>query len=555
MDQTLRVIPLGGLGEVGLNLMVIECGNDMIMVDCGVLFPDLSWLGLELVLPNFEYVIQNQKKLKALVVTHGHEDHIGAIPFLLKEVKVPIVYASRFASRLIEEKCKEHGVGDDLITHNVNAGSIVNAGCFDIEFIHVTHSTLESFALAIQTPFGMIIHSGDFKFDETPYSGAPSDKNRFREIGNHQDPLLLLSDSTNSERCGHSKSESAINAELDKLVGESAGAVIVALFASNIHRVHQLMDIAEKHGRKVFLSGRSMEKYVHIALEQHFLPHKNNLLQPIEDIDRYRRNEVLVLSTGSQGEARSSLLRLAKNENRWIKVQPNDTVIFSSRNIPGNEKAISSVINQLCKLGADIHYEDMKAVHASGHAFQEEQIELLSFIKPKYFIPIHGEYRQLALHAKTAANSGHVKDAAFILENGRVWECDGLSAGVKDIEIVPCGRRWHFFGHSSDFDDSAVKERRSAARAGVVSVVCKTNQKETELLKDPDVILKGFLGDTKREENLKEEVAYACGKAFDDWSPHNGVDLTREQAVAAAARKVFKKTFDLKPLIVVHFIK
>ncbi|MBK9294561.1 MAG: ribonuclease J [Oligoflexia bacterium] len=555
MDKKLRVIPLGGLGEVGLNLMVIEYGEDMILIDCGVLFPDLSWLGLELVLPNFDYIIENKKKLRALIITHGHEDHIGAIPFLLKKVKIPVVYASRFASRLIEEKCKEHGVGDNLNIENVQAGSVVSVKSFEVEFIHVTHSTLESLALSIKTPLGVIVHSGDFKFDETPYSGPSSDKKRFRELGNHQSPLLLLSDSTNSERCGYSKSESSINAELDKLVAESPSAVIVALFASNIHRVHQLMDIAQKHGRKVFLSGRSMERYVQIALEQNFLPHKSDLIQPIEDIDAFKRNQILVLSTGSQGEARSSLYRLSKNENRWIKIAKGDTVILSSRNIPGNEKAISNVINQLCKLGADVHYEDMRSVHVSGHAYQEEQLELLSFVKPKYFIPIHGEYRQLAQHAKTAQKSNHVQRGCFILENGHVWEFDGESAVIDITQTVISGRKWYFFENDGEFDAPAIKERRSAARAGVVSVVCRLNQKATELVKDPEVVIKGYLGDLKDQKNLIEEVVNMCAQAFEKWSIHSDLELTREQTVALAAKKVFKKRYDLKPLVIVHFTK
>ena len=266
----LRIVALGGLGEIGMNLLVIECGDDIILVDCGVLFPDLYWMGLDLVIPDFNYLVENKGRIRGLFITHGHEDHIGAIPFLLREVKVPIVYCSRFASRLIQEKCTEHGVQHELTTYDVRAGDTVQAGCFDVEFIHVTHSTLETFALAIQTPHGLVIHSGDFKFDETPYDGPPSDKKRFAALGKMK-PLLLLSDSTNSERSGHSKSETDITEDLDRLIGEAEGAVVVALFASNIHRVHQFMDIALKHKRKVFLSGRSMEKYVHIAIEENLL--------------------------------------------------------------------------------------------------------------------------------------------------------------------------------------------------------------------------------------------------------------------------------------------
>ncbi len=552
----LKIIPLGGLGEVGLNLMALECGEDILLIDCGVLFPDLSWLGLDLVIPDFNYLVQNKDKVKALVISHGHEDHIGAIPFLLREIKVPIVYASRFASRLIEEKCSEHGVAEGLVTHNVQAGDKINAGCFECEFIHVTHSTLESFALSIKTPHGLVIHSGDFKFDETPYSGAASDKKRFQELGEEQ-PLLLLSDSTNSERCGHSKSESSITDELDRLVGEATGTIVVALFASNVHRVHQLMDIAEKHGRKIFLSGRSMERYVQIAIEQNHLPQKGSLIQPLEEIDRFDKKRVMVLSTGSQGEARSSLFRLAKNESRWLKIGPGDTVILSSRNIPGNERAINFVINQIFKLGAIVHYEDMKPVHASGHAYQEEQTELLKMLRPKYFIPIHGEYRQLALHKKTAEDSGYLKRHVSLIENGQVWEYDGTEA--RTDKTVVTGRKWFFQGNIGDIDDERIKKRRAAAKSGVITVICPVTKSGTQLERDVQVSLTSFLGDDKLNLKLQEDIQRQCQQAFEAWTPyrnlHTAEDITREQAVAMAARRVFKKAFDQKPLVIVHFLK
>jgi ribonuclease J len=550
----LRIIPLGGLGEIGLNLMVMECGNDLILIDCGVLFPDLSWLGLDLVLPDFDYIIKNKEKIRGLVVTHGHEDHIGAIPFLLREVEVPIVYASPFASRLLQEKCKEYGVGDKLLTHSVHPGDTVHMGGFSVEFIHVTHSTLESFALAIQTPHGLVIHSGDFKFDETPYSGPASDKERLKQLGQGERPLLLLSDSTNSERCGHSKSERSITEELDKLVGETKGAVVVALFASNIHRVHQLMDIAEKYGRHVFLSGRSMQRYVHIALEQNHLTYKGNLLQPIEDVERFPRKKILVLSTGSQGEARSSLFRLAKNENRFIKLRKDDAVILSSRNIPGNERAINHVINMICKLGADIHYEDMKSVHASGHAYYEEQMELIEMLRPRFFIPIHGEYRQLALHAKNAMQSGFLGDQSHILENGTIWSFDGHDVSIEENAVVH-GRKWYFHHNTGYFEEDRIKDRRRAARAGIISVVCHVQRGGSDLLREPEIKLSGFLGTEKLEEGLIQEMKTLCTAAFEEWTPHNTLANTREQAVAHAVKKLFKKHFDLKPLVIVHFLK
>lgn len=491
-----RVMALGGLGEIGMNLMAIECEDDILLIDCGVLFPDLYWLGLDLVLPDFTWLIENESKIRGLVITHGHEDHIGAVPFLLKKIKLPIVYCSRFASRLISEKCQEHGVGDQLVTYDVKPGDKHDLGCFNVEFIHVTHSTLETFALAIETPLGLIVHSGDFKFDEKPYQGPPSDKKRFKELGTKK-PILLLSDSTNSERCGHSQSESDIHNELSRLVEEAPAAVIVALFASNVHRVHQLMDIAERSGRKVFLSGRSMERYVNIAIEENYLPVDLSLLQPIEEIQKYKRNEVLVLSTGSQGEARSSLLRLSKNESRWLKIQPEDVVILSSRNIPGNEKAISSVVNQLYRQGATVHYEDMKNVHVSGHAYQSEQLELLKLVKPRFFIPVHGEYRHLVVHGRTARESD-IPENVFVMENGAVWEFDGERAKVLEDYMIPTGRHWVFREFDGGLDDVAIKERRAAARAGVVVVDCMVLKRGTELSRRPQASLTGFLLRKKR---------------------------------------------------------
>jgi len=551
MKYPLRVMALGGLGEIGMNLTVLECGEDILLIDCGVLFPDLYWLGLDLVVPDFTWLIENKDKIRGLVITHGHEDHIGAIPFLLKKMKIPIVYCSRFAQRLISEKCEEHGISDRFISFDVKAGDRHDLGCFNVEFIHVTHSTLETFALAIQTPHGLIIHSGDFKFDEKPYQGPPSDKKRFKELGKEK-PLLLLSDSTNSERCGHSQSESEIHDELNRLIEEAPAAVIVALFASNIHRVHQLMDIAKRTGRKVFLSGRSMEKYVKIAIEENFLPVNLSLLQPIEEIQKYDRKEVMVLSTGSQGEARSSLLRLSKNESRWLKILEKDVVILSSRNIPGNEKAISSLVNQLYRLGATVHYEDMQNVHVSGHAYQSEQLELIKLTKPRFFIPVHGEYRHLVNHAKTATES-EIPEREFVMENGAVWEFDGEEARILGDKI-PTGRHWVFRDFDGGLEDISIKERRAAARAGVVVVDCLVSKRAVELSRKPLVALSGFLSPEKKNEEIKEEVSLQAEDAFNQWRVDNPDGFTREQSVAIAARKVVRRHFDVKPLVIVNFL-
>ena len=549
----LRVFALGGLGEIGLNMTVVEYGDNILLVDSGLLFPDLHWMGLDLVIPDFTYLLDKVDRIKGLVITHGHEDHIGAIPFLLQKIKIPIIYCSRFAGRLVEEKCREHGVLQDLLTYPVRAGDALDVGVFNVEFIHITHSTLESFALAIRTPHGTIVHSGDFKFDETPYAGPPSDKKRLKEIGKTA-PLLLLSDSTNSERCGHSESESSITQELKKLIKASPGAVVVALFASNVHRVQQLMDIAESLGRKVFLSGRSMSKYVQIAAEEKFLPVNLSLLRPIEEVSRYPRREILVLSTGSQGEARSSLLRLAKSENSFLKLQPDDVVILSSRNIPGNERAVSSVVNSLFKLGAEVYYEGPNKVHVSGHAYQSEQLELLKLIKPRFFIPVHGEYRHLMMHARTAQESGLVAGGPFILENGHVWEYDGETGQAQVSGTVQTGRHWVLHGHSGELDDLSIKDRKAAARSGIVVVDCLVAEHASHLTQTPHVTLKGFLCAPAMLGPIRESVERQAQDAFSEWREDNEAGMTREQFVGIAARRAVKRHLDVKPLTIVNFI-
>jgi ribonuclease J len=553
-QKPLRVLALGGLGEIGLNLTVVECGDDILIIDCGVLFPDLSWMGLDIVIPDFSYLKENQTKIRGIVITHGHEDHIGAIPYLLKEIKIPIIYCSRFAARLLAEKAEEHHVLDRLLTFAVEAGDEHRLGCFDVEFIHVTHSTLQSFALSIKTPRGIIVHSGDFKFDEKPYDGPASDKKRLREIGKLK-PLLLLSDSTNSERCGHSESESDINKELDLLVKATSGVVVVALFASNVHRIHQLIDIAVKHKRKVFLSGRSMHRYVNIAIEEGFLPVKLSSIRSMDEIRKYPRSEVLVLSTGSQGEARSSLLRLSNNEVSNLKLTKGDAVILSSRNIPGNERAISHLVNQLFRLGATVHYEDQNHVHVSGHAYREEQLELLKLVKPRYFIPVHGEYRHLVMHCETAKKAKIKVENAFILENGDVWQLDSNGEhATKTTKEVTTGRRWYFNENSGPLDASPIKERRTAARGGVVVVECLTLVRGSKLKETPIVTLKGFFCSSEKQKDIEKSVAQNCADAFESWDPQNSDSLTREQFVAMGARRAVKRALNVKPLVIVNLI-
>jgi len=551
----LRVIPLGGLGEVGMNLMVFECGDEMILVDCGLLFPDLSWLGLDFVLPDFTYIVENKHKLKGVVVTHAHEDHIGAIPFLLKEVDVPIIYGGAFARKLLEDKCEEHGILKKLLFYDVNPGDKVPMGSFEVEFVHVTHSTVQTFALAIRTPQGLVIHSGDFKFDETPYAGPPSDKKRLRELGDEK-PILVLSDSTNSLNHGHTESERKITSSLLTLVEEAPELVVVALFASNIHRIQQLVDIAKKMGRKIFLSGRSMERYVEAALELGLLNLPGDLLFPLQDISNFPRNQCLVLSTGSQAQARSSLQQLAHNESRWVKIRPRDTVILSSRNIPGNEKAVHALVNDFYRMGAEVFYAEMAQVHVSGHAAKDEQIEFLALTSPECFIPIHGEPRQMIIHNRTAQESGYIRGSVFYLENGSVWEYDRSQNPRARVleEKVPIGKLWVFQDEIGSFEEDRLKERKTMARAGVIALSLQVNPSTQELLKKPVVELKGFLGTAREREELRAQLTAEAESSWVNFRP-DGTFLSPQEAVAGQCRKIFRKLFNLKPLVIVQILQ
>lgn len=546
--EGIKVIPLGGLGEVGLNLMVIQCDDEYLLVDCGVYLPDLYWLGLELVIPDFRFLETIKDKIVGLVVTHGHEDHVGAIPYLLDLMPLPVVFSSRFARRLIEDKMSELKPKYSTSFQDVVALKTVPVGRnFGVEFIHVTHSTVASFALAIRTPYGVVVHSGDFKFDETPYRGEPTDRVRLAEIGEEK-PLLLLSDSTNSECSGRSESESSINSELEALIKDCKGAAIVAFFASNVHRIQQLVDIGKRLKRYVFLSGRSMERYVNLAASEGYLEFDPSLLFPIDQVDKYPRNRVLILSTGSQGEARSSLLRLAKNENKFLKIHPTDRVILSSRNIPGNERATNYVINSIYKLGAEVFYNQLRDIHASGHAYQQEQIEMIKLIRPKYFIPVHGEYRHLWHHASTAQKTGIPHDTS-ILVNGNVWTYSNGKAEVAGE--VPYGRKWVYQGTVGAMDDERIKARRRSAGGGVVSIHLHVPRQAKVLKHLPTLRFDGFLLSPKRQSELSAIISSEIRSTFQEWKDRKS-ELDLQEVIIGVARRVTRRELGVKPLVIVH---
>ncbi|MDF2591466.1 MAG: rnjA2, partial [Clostridia bacterium] len=426
--KKLKVIPLGGLGEIGKNMTVFEYGNDIIIVDCGIAFPDDEMLGIDLVLPDITYLKKNVDKIRGIVITHGHEDHIGAIPYVLKEINIPI-FGSRLALGLIENKLKEHGLLSVAKMETVVQDQIIDLGVFKVEFINSCHSIADAMALAIHTPVGTVVHTGDFKIDYTPIQGDVINLMRFAELGN-EGVLLLMSDSTNVEREGYTLSERTVGRSFERIFDNVKNRIIVATFASNIHRVQQIIDAAVKFGRKVALSGRSMINVANVAIELGYLNVPEGTIIDINDINKYTHDKLMIITTGSQGEPMSALSRMAASTHRQLDIIPGDLVVISATPIPGNEKTVSRVINQLFKKGANVIYNALDEIHVSGHACQEELKLIINLTKPKFFLPGHGEYRHLKQHANLSNTMGVPKENSFVMDIGNVLELDGQSAKI-----------------------------------------------------------------------------------------------------------------------------
>ncbi|MEG2525533.1 MAG: ribonuclease J, partial [Oscillospiraceae bacterium] len=416
-DNSLRIIPLGGLGEIGKNMTMYEAGNDRFIVDCGLCFPDDEMLGVDIVIPDFSYVVEKKDSIRGLIVTHGHEDHIGAIPYLLKEMDIPI-YGTKLTIGLIEAKLSEHKLPFKPRLNTIEAGDSVVFGCMSVETIRVNHSIPDAVALAINTPAGMVVQTGDFKVDYTPVFGDTIDLTRFGQLGS-DGVLALLSDSTNAEKPGSSMTESRVGESLEKLISRADGKrLLIASFASNIQRVQQIIDLAERHGRKIALSGRSMENYTRIALELGYLKMKDDILVDIDKIKNYKPSDLIIITTGSQGEPLSALSRMAAGSHKQVTISSDDLIIISATPIPGNEKMVTRVINGLMKLGSDVIYEKMYEAHASGHACQDELKLMMQLTKPKFFIPVHGEYKHLVKHARLAETVGIPSSRIILPEIG-----------------------------------------------------------------------------------------------------------------------------------------
>lgn len=497
----LKIIPLGGLLEIGKNITVFEYENEIIIVDCGLAFPTEDMLGVDLVVADTSYLEKNKDKIKGLVITHGHEDHIGGIPYLLRQVNVPI-YATRFTLGLIRNKLDEHRLLKSTKLHEVKQGETVNFGKIKVEFIRTSHSIPDAVGFAIYTPVGTVVHTGDFKIDYTPIDNQKLDFGRLAEIGENG-VLLLMSDSTNAERKGFTKSESTIGEVLNDLFAHCKKRIVVATFASNVHRVQQIINSSVKYGRKVAICGRSMVKMIETSVELGYMAIPDNTLIDIDLVKSYADENLTIITTGSQGEPMSALTRMAAGEHKKVGITPNDLVIISASPIPGNEKFVSKVIDDLMQIGAEVVYSSLADIHVSGHGCQEEQKLMLSLVKPKYFMPVHGEYRQLIAHAETAEKIGIPHKNIFIMKNGRILELGENEA--KMTGTVQAGKVMVDGLGIGDVGNIVLKDRQHLSQDGLIIVTLAMDGATGEIVSGPEVISRGFVY-VRESENLMEEM-------------------------------------------------
>ncbi len=521
-NSKLKIIPLGGLHEIGKNITVFEYNNEIIIVDCGIAFPEDDMLGIDLVIPDYSYLVKNKEKIKGVVLTHGHEDHIGGLPYFLKEINVPI-YGTKLTIGLVENKLKEHNILNKVERFSISAGEVIKLGCFKVEFIRTNHSIADSVAFAITTPVGVIVHSGDFKIDYTPIQGKMIDLQRFAEIGK-KGVLLFLCESTNVEHPGYTMSERTVGVIFEEIFQDSEEQrILVATFSSNIDRIQQIINSAAKRKRKVAVVGRSMANVVKTACELGYLHVPQNTIIDIGEIKNYTDNQLVIITTGSQGETMSALSRIASNDHKQIEVKPNDKIIISSSPIPGNEKAIYKVINELLKKGADVIYDGIMDVHVSGHARQEEIKLLHALLKPKFFVPIHGEYKHLKAHEKLALTMGMNKKNIFLMGIGDILELTRDSAKLNGT--VPAGQVLVDGLGVGDVGNIVLRDRKHLSQDGLMIVVVSMEKETGLLLSGPDIISRGFVYVRESEELMEEaksvvrEALFKCEqKNINEWS-------------------------------------
>lgn len=531
--ESLRIIPLGGLGEIGKNITAIEYEDEIIVIDCGISFPDEDMYGIDLVIPDIKYLLDNKDKVKGLFLTHGHEDHIGAIPYILKQINMP-VYGTKLTIGLVESKLKEHDMLSKSNLIPISPGESIKLNKLIIEFIRVTHSIAESCALAIHTHIGIILHTGDFKIDYTPIDGKVMDLNRIAQLG-QEGILLLMADSTNVERAGHSLSEKIIGETLNRIISNANGRVIVATFASNIHRMQQIADASMMYNRKIVFSGRSMENISNVAMDLGYLHIPKESIVGIEDLNRYPSDKITIITTGSQGEPMAGLSRIAYGSHRHISIEQDDLFIISASPIPGNDKLVSRVINQLYRKGVEVIYEDLEDIHVSGHAYKEELKLIHTLVKPKYFMPVHGEYRHLKHHSDLALKLGMDKSNVFTLETGQVLEIsqdkaiatEKVHTGVVFVDGIGVG----------DVGNIVLRDRRDLARDGMVTIVVAINKETYSIVSGPDIITRGFIyareseGLIKKIKDVaKEEIEICLENNIIEWQVlKSGVRKSVEQ--------------------------
>ena len=541
MDKALKklnIIPLGGLGEIGKNMTAFRCGNDIILIDAGLMFPEDDMLGIDLVIPDITFLIENQDKLKGIFLTHGHEDNIGALPFILKQLDVP-VYGTALTLGILEGRLEEAGVS----TANLNivkSGDRVRAGVFKLEFMRVNHSIPDAIGMAIHTPVGLIVHTGDFKIDQTPVDGQVMELNRFAEYGD-RGVLLMMADSTNAERPGYTQSEKFVGETFDNEFRYAKNRIIVATFSSNVHRIQQICDTAVRYGRKVAVMGRSMVNVVDISLKLDYLKVPEGLLIDIDEIRNYTNDKIVVICTGSQGEPMSALTRMSMGENRKVQIVPGDTVIISAAPIPGNEKMVSNTINHLYMLGAEVVYEKANGVHVSGHASQEELKIMHNLVRPKFFMPVHGEYRHLVKHARLAESLGMDRKNIMIAENGAVVELTResitmngkITAGNVLIDGLGVG----------DVGNIVLRDRRQLSQDGIMIVVVGVDAATSQIISGPDIVSRGFVY-VREAEDLMEEARNKVQTALDKCEETKNTDWNamKEAIRNALGRFLFEKT-------------
>ena len=520
MAEKLKIIPLGGLDEIGKNCTVVEYGKDMIVIDCGVGFPDEDMYGVDLVIPDFSYLVTNQKKLRGLFVTHGHEDHIGSIPYCMKQVNCPI-HATAMSCGLIRLKLEEHNLDNAVKLHTHKPGDVVKAGCFSVEFIHVNHSIADAVAFHIKTPVGNVIFTGDFKIDPTSADGM-IDLARLGQLGS-EGVLALLADSTNVERSGYTPSESLVAESLDRQFRNCDQRIIVTTFASNMHRIQSILATAQRHGRKVAVTGRSMENMLKVAQELGYLKVKPGTIVDLAATKSLPKNKVVIVSTGSQGENMSALYRMAFNTHKQVDITSGDRIIISASAIPGNEKAVSKIINELYRKGADVVYEKSEGLHVSGHACREELKIIHGLVKPKFFLPVHGEQRMLQIHSKLAQSMGMNPRHIHIGEIGTVFELTGKTCKVNGT--VPAGKVFVDGSGVGDVGSVVLRDRKHLAEDGMIVVVVNLNAEDGSVLTGPDIITRGFIY-VKESEELMESLQEVAMEAIErcqrkhvrDWS-------------------------------------